>query len=55
MTNSELFDSIDADSFYIEGAEIADTKAPKVPIERRWEERRFRPGWSIQPTVANSA
>ena len=42
MNNSELFDSLDSDSFYIEGADIADTKAPNVPIERRWEERRFR-------------
>ncbi|HEX6757922.1 MAG TPA: fumarate reductase/succinate dehydrogenase flavoprotein subunit [Propionibacteriaceae bacterium] len=42
MTNSELLDSLDADSFYIEGADIADSKAPKVPIERRWEDRRFR-------------
>jgi succinate dehydrogenase / fumarate reductase, flavoprotein subunit len=42
VTNSELFDSLDADSFYIDGADIADTKAPQVPIERRWEERRFR-------------
>jgi len=42
VTNSELFDSLDADSYYIEGADIADTKAPQVPIERRWEERRFR-------------
>jgi succinate dehydrogenase / fumarate reductase, flavoprotein subunit len=42
MTNSELLDSLDADSFYVEGADIADTKAPKVPIDRRWEERRFR-------------
>jgi succinate dehydrogenase / fumarate reductase flavoprotein subunit len=42
VTNSELLDSIDSDSFYIEGAEIADTKAPKVAIERRWEDRRFR-------------
>jgi succinate dehydrogenase / fumarate reductase, flavoprotein subunit len=42
VTNSELFDSLDANSFYIEGADIADTKAPQVPIERRWEERRFR-------------
>ena len=42
VTNSELLDSLDADSFYIEGADIADTKAPQVPIERRWEERRFR-------------
>jgi succinate dehydrogenase flavoprotein subunit len=42
VTNSEIFDSIDADSFYIDGSEIADTKAPKVPIERRWEDRRFQ-------------
>jgi succinate dehydrogenase / fumarate reductase, flavoprotein subunit len=41
VTNSELADSLDSNSFYIEGADIADTKAPKVPIERRWEERRF--------------
>jgi succinate dehydrogenase / fumarate reductase flavoprotein subunit len=41
VTNSELFDSIDSDSFYVEGADIADTKAPEVPIERRWEDRRF--------------
>jgi succinate dehydrogenase / fumarate reductase flavoprotein subunit len=41
VTNSELLDSIDSDSFYIDGAEIADTKAPKVPIDRRWEDRRF--------------
>src|SRR5687767_9268832 len=34
-------DSLDANSFYVEGADIADTKAPQVPIERRWEERRF--------------
>ena len=41
MTNSELAGSLDSNSFYIEGADIADTKAPKVAIERRWEERRF--------------
>jgi succinate dehydrogenase / fumarate reductase flavoprotein subunit len=41
VTNSEALDSLDANSFYIEGADIADTKAPQVPIERRWEERRF--------------
>ena len=41
MTNSEMPDSLDANSFYIEGADIADTKAPQVPIDRRWEERRF--------------
>jgi succinate dehydrogenase / fumarate reductase, flavoprotein subunit len=42
VTNSELLDSLDSDSFYIEGADIAEAKAPKVPIERRWEDRRFR-------------
>jgi succinate dehydrogenase / fumarate reductase flavoprotein subunit len=42
VSNSELFDSLDADSFYLEGADIADTKAPEVPLDRRWEERRFR-------------
>jgi succinate dehydrogenase / fumarate reductase flavoprotein subunit len=42
VTNSELLDSLDANSFYIEGADIADSKAPKVSIERRWEDRRFR-------------
>jgi succinate dehydrogenase / fumarate reductase, flavoprotein subunit len=43
VTNSELLDSLDANSFYVEGPDIADTKAaPKVAIERRWEERRFR-------------
>jgi succinate dehydrogenase / fumarate reductase, flavoprotein subunit len=42
MSNSAQFDSLDSDSFYLEGADIADTKAPKVEIDRRWEERRFR-------------
>ena len=41
MTNSEMPGSLDANSFYIDGADIADTKAPKVPIEGRWEKRRF--------------
>jgi succinate dehydrogenase / fumarate reductase, flavoprotein subunit len=41
VTNSELADSLDSDLFYIDGADVADTKAPKVPIDRRWEERRF--------------
>jgi succinate dehydrogenase / fumarate reductase flavoprotein subunit len=41
VTNSELADSLDSNTFYIEGVDIADTKAPKVPIEGRWEERRF--------------
>ncbi len=35
------FNSLDADSFYLAGADIADTKAPTVEIERRWAERRF--------------
>jgi len=42
MTDSELLDSIDANSFYLEGTGIADTKAPQIPIDRRWEDRRFR-------------
>jgi succinate dehydrogenase / fumarate reductase, flavoprotein subunit len=42
VTNSDLLDSFDANSFYIEGAEIADSKAPNVDIDRRWYERRFR-------------
>ena len=42
MSNTELYDSLDSDSFYLEGADIADQTAPKVPIDRRWEERRFR-------------
>jgi succinate dehydrogenase / fumarate reductase, flavoprotein subunit len=42
VSNSEQFVSPDSDSFYLEGADIADTKAPNLPIERRWEERRFR-------------
>ena len=41
MANSEMLDSLDANSFYIEGAYFADTSAPMLPIERRWEERRF--------------
>ena len=28
MANSEMLDSLDANSFYIEGADIADTRAP---------------------------
>jgi succinate dehydrogenase / fumarate reductase, flavoprotein subunit len=42
VSNTELYDSLDSDSFYLEGADIADMKAPEVPIDRRWEERRFR-------------
>jgi succinate dehydrogenase flavoprotein subunit len=41
LANSEMLDSLDANSFFIEGADIADATAPMVPIERRWEERRF--------------
>jgi succinate dehydrogenase / fumarate reductase, flavoprotein subunit len=42
VSNSEEFVSLDSDSFYLEGADIADTKAPNMGIDRRWEERRFR-------------
>jgi succinate dehydrogenase / fumarate reductase, flavoprotein subunit len=41
QTASGLINSLDADAFYEIGPEIADTKAPSVPIEQRWEERRF--------------
>jgi succinate dehydrogenase / fumarate reductase flavoprotein subunit len=34
--------SVDADSLYTVGDDIADTKAPNVPIDRRWEERKFK-------------
>jgi succinate dehydrogenase / fumarate reductase flavoprotein subunit len=40
-TANELVNSLDADSFYEAGEDIADTKAPGVPIQVRWEERRF--------------
>ena len=36
-----LLTSLDSDSYYELGNDIADDKAPKVPIEGRWEERRF--------------
>jgi succinate dehydrogenase / fumarate reductase, flavoprotein subunit len=36
-----IIDSIDADSIYVEGPDIGDTKAPSGPIENRWENRRF--------------
>ncbi|MDN5762352.1 MAG: fumarate reductase/succinate dehydrogenase flavoprotein subunit [Microlunatus sp.] len=36
-----IIDSMDADSIYLEGEPIADTKAPAGPIEKRWDERRF--------------
>jgi succinate dehydrogenase / fumarate reductase flavoprotein subunit len=42
VSNSEPFDSLDSDSFYLQGVDIADAKAPDVPIDRRWYERRFR-------------
>jgi len=38
---SDVVNSVDADSVYLEGADIADTKAPAGPIEKRWDERRF--------------
>ncbi len=33
--------SIDANSIYVEGSDLADTKAPDISIERRWDERKF--------------
>ena len=36
-----IIDSVDADSVYVDGPDIADTKAPAGPIEKRWDERRF--------------
>ncbi len=37
----DLLNSVDADAIYLEGDDIVDTKAPKVPIDQRWDERRF--------------
>ena len=37
----DAINSLDADAFYAEGADIADTKAPAVPIAERWDQRRF--------------
>jgi succinate dehydrogenase / fumarate reductase flavoprotein subunit len=36
-----VVDSIDADSVYVEGDPVMDTKAPGGPIEQRWDKRRF--------------
>ena len=38
---SDVINSVDADSVYLEGEDIADTKAPAGPIEKRWDDRRF--------------
>ncbi len=40
-TVGDLLNSVDADAFYVEGEDIADTKAPQVPIDQRWDERKF--------------
>jgi len=37
----DLINSVDADLLYDTGADIADTKAPKVDIAQRWDERKF--------------
>ena len=37
----DLINSVDADLLYDQGADIADTKAPKVDIAQRWDERKF--------------
>ena len=36
-----LLNSLDADAVYTEGDDIADTKAPDVDIDKRWDERKF--------------
>ena len=40
-TVEELVNSVDADALYDRGDDIGDTKAPKVDIAQRWDERRF--------------
>src|SRR3954447_11332328 len=37
----DLLNSVDADALYDHGQDIADTKAPKVDIAQRWDERKF--------------
>jgi succinate dehydrogenase / fumarate reductase, flavoprotein subunit len=41
MSWRDLLSSVDADSIYTDGPDINDTKAPKIDIERRWDERKF--------------
>jgi succinate dehydrogenase / fumarate reductase flavoprotein subunit len=41
MSDDVIIDSVDADSLYVDGPDIADAKAPAGPIEKRWDERRF--------------
>ncbi|BAK34670.1 succinate dehydrogenase flavoprotein subunit [Microlunatus phosphovorus NM-1] len=38
---SDTINSVDADSLYVDGPDIGDTKAPAGPIEERWDKRRF--------------
>ena len=40
-TVGDLINSVDADVLYDHGDDIADTKAPKVDIAQRWDERKF--------------
>src|SRR6476659_6211716 len=40
--DEDLINSVDADSLYTLGDDVADTKAPNVPIDRRWDERKFK-------------
>ncbi|SEQ15701.1 fumarate reductase/succinate dehydrogenase flavoprotein subunit [Microlunatus flavus] len=37
----DLVNSVDADALFDHGDDIADTKAPKVDIAQRWDERKF--------------
>ena len=41
MSSEISLNSVDADAIYVEGDDIADTKAPQVPIDQRWDERKF--------------
>ncbi|MGO1974377.1 MAG: fumarate reductase/succinate dehydrogenase flavoprotein subunit [Propionibacteriaceae bacterium] len=40
-TDQSAVNSLDADSVYVEGEPIHDTKAPSGPIAERWDNRRF--------------
>jgi succinate dehydrogenase / fumarate reductase flavoprotein subunit len=38
---SDMIDSIDADSIFVEGEPIQDRKAPPGPVDERWDKRKF--------------
>ncbi|HIT74843.1 MAG TPA: succinate dehydrogenase (quinone) flavoprotein subunit, partial [Candidatus Avipropionibacterium avicola] len=41
MADNNATLSVDADELYVEGPQIHDTKAPAVPVEQMWDQRRF--------------